>query len=354
MGRMRRSLAAALLGISLWIGSLAWSGFVMTRTVLDPGRSEDVADALLEDDAVRAQLEANIAGGVRAALPDGAPVDPATIDAGAEAALASPAVEALVRDALVRTHQAFLGEGDSPDSIVLPEASSVEVPLPTERVPNLGPVRRWLVDTVPLLAAVAAIGAALALVLTTDRPRVLRRAGVWAIGLSTLVLAVAFGVPALAQQVAPGQATILAALVSALAKSTRWPALTLAGAGIAGVLASYLWRPVAAATVPAEPPPTAGPVPAPRRSPRRDLPRPARRPSVPPTATPRPPAHGGSTLVVPMASEDAPTRVVTAGEGRPREGARWVAGVGWVHEGQGPIPRAARWVPGVGYVLDDS
>ena len=276
---MRRSLAAALLGISLWIGSLAWSGFVMTRTVLDPGRSEAVADALLEDDAVRAQLQANIAGGVRAAVPEGAPVDPATIDAGAETALASPAVESLVRNALVRTHQAFLGEGEAPDSIVLPETSSVEVPLPTERVPNLGPVRRWLVDTVPLLAAVAALGAGLALLVTSDRPGVLRRAGVWAIGLSTLVLAVAFGVPALAQQVAPGQATIVAALVSALAKSTRWPALTLAGAGVAGVLASYLWRPVAAvATVPAEPP-TARPVPRRRRGPRRDLPTPARRPT---------------------------------------------------------------------------
>lgn len=252
---MRRSFAAALLGISLWIGSLAWSGFVMTRTVLDPSRSEDVADALLEDDAVRAQLEADIAGGLRAALPDGAPIDPAAIDAGAETALASPAVESLVRSALVRTHQSFLGEGRTPDSIVLPAAPSVEVPLPTERVPNLGPVRRGLVDTVPLLAGVAAIGALLSLLVTTDRPRVLRRAGVWAIGLSTLVLAVAFGVPALAQQVVPGRATIVAALVSALAKSTRWPALTLAGAGAAGVLVSYLWRPVAAATaVPAEPP----------------------------------------------------------------------------------------------------
>ena len=271
---MRRSLAAALLGISLWFGSMAWSGFLMSRTVLDPGRSEAVADALLEDEAVRAQLEANIAGGVRAALPDGAPVDPAAIDAGAETALASPAVEALVRGALVRTHQAFLGEGDAPRSFVLPAAPSVEVPLPTERVPDLGPVRRWLVDTVPLLAGVAAIGVALSLLVTTDRSRVLRRAGVWAIGLSTLVLAVAFGVPALAQQVAPGQATVVAALVSALAKSTRWPALTLASAGVAGVLVSYLLRPAGAVALPA-----AEPAPARRRGSRRDLPAPARRPT---------------------------------------------------------------------------
>ena len=273
---MRRSLAAALLGISLWIGSMAWSGLLMTRTVLDPGRSEAVADALLEDEAVRAQLEANIAGGVRAALPDGAPVDPATIDVGAESALASPAVESLVRGALVRTHQAFLGEGDAPGSIVVPDEPSVEVPLPTERVPDLGPVRSWLVDTVPLLAAVAAVGSALALVVTTDRPRVLRRAGVWAIGLSALVLVVAFGVPALAQQVAPGQATIVAALVAALARTTRWPALILAAAGVAGVLVSYVWRPAGAVALP---PADTAPAPVRRRGARRDLPTPAGRPT---------------------------------------------------------------------------
>ena len=38
----------------------------MTRTVLDPGRSEAVAEALLDNDAVRDQLVANIAGGIEA------------------------------------------------------------------------------------------------------------------------------------------------------------------------------------------------------------------------------------------------------------------------------------------------
>ncbi len=66
---MRRALAAVLLAVSLWIGSLAWTGFIMMRTVLDPGRSEAVADALLEDPDVHDQLVANIGNGVEAALP---------------------------------------------------------------------------------------------------------------------------------------------------------------------------------------------------------------------------------------------------------------------------------------------
>ena len=249
---MRRSLAAALLGISLWTGSLAWSAFVMTHTVLDPDRSEHVADALLEDDAVRDRMASNIAGGVEAALPPGTPVDRAALDAGAQAALASPEVEALVRDAMVQTHRAFVGEGEVPGSIdgVVPGAPAVEVPLPTERVPDLGPVRRALLAAAPVLALLAAAGTVLALVVTDDRRGVVRRAGRWAVGLSAVVLLVAYGVPALVREVAPDQAEVVAALVGALAATTRGPAMVLGAAGVAGLLLSLVWRPARAAEVP--------------------------------------------------------------------------------------------------------
>ncbi len=350
---MRRGLAAALLGISLWIGSLAWSGFVMTRTVLDPGRSQDVAEALLDNDAVRAQLVANIATGIESGLPAGARVDRATLESGAEAALDSPAVKTLVLDALIRTHQAFLGEGTAPDSIdggafgaaarqsvvdahpeldgLLPAAPSFEVPLPTDRIPNLGPVRRGLLTAVPILAGIAAIGAALALLVTTDRPGVVRRAGFWAVGLSAFILAVAYGIPAAARQVAPDQAEIVAALIGALAAATRRPALALAAAGLAGLVVSLFWKPASRSSDRAV-----------RR--RRDLPVPGRRPRSATTTAPIPivPSAGGAIDT---------TRVEPAP--RTREDARWVDGVGWVHDGSNAIPDSARWIPGVGYVLED-
>jgi hypothetical protein len=365
-----------MLGISLWIGSLAWSGFVMTRTVLNPDRSEDIADALLEDEAVRAQLEANIAGGVAAALPPGAPVDRAAIDAGAATALDSPAVEAVIRDALVRTHQGFLGEGDVPRSVesdafggsardalvaerpeldgVLPAAPSIEVPLPTERLPNLGPVRRGLSSAVPLLALVSAIGVLLSLVVTTDRPRVIRRAGVWAVGLSAVVLLFAYGVPALAHELAPDQAQIVAALVSALAAATRGPALALAGAGLAAIVVASLWRSSPAA-VPAAAAASASPArpPARNRPRRRDLPTPGRRPARPAPAAPRSVPASDPTSVWANASAAA-TRVDAPRPAAARAGARWVPGTGWVHDGTGEIPEGARWVPGVGYVVDEA
>lgn len=375
---MRRALAAVLLAVSLWIGSLAWTGFIMTRTVLDPGRSEAVADALLGDPDVHDQLVANIGDGVEAALPDGAPVDRAAIDAAAEEALDDPAIEALFRSALVDTHQAFLGEGEAPRSIdgaafgsaardalvesqpeldgVVPAAPQIEIPLPTERVPDLGPVRRGLDTAVPLLAGVAAFGALVALAVTSDRPAILRRAGVWAIVLSSFVLVVAFGVPALAQSVAPAQATVVAALVAALAEASRGPALALAGAGLAAVVASLLWRPASAAV--AAPPPRQVPPsnrrrrpthPPTQRMPRRPRPTPSpatRQPVLP--QSPPPMSPPAPTLVRPATS--SPSEPPPAGRGR--DGARWVPGVGWVLDGSGTIPSDARWVAGVGYVVD--
>ncbi len=373
---MRRGLAAALLGISLWIGSLAWSGFVMTRTVLDPGRSQDVAEALLENDAVRAQLVANIASGIEAGLPDGARVDRATLESGAEAALDSPAVKTLVLDALIRSHQAFLGEGTAPKSIdggafgaaarqsivdahpeldgLLPAAPSFEVPLPTDRIPNLGPVRRGLLTAVPILAGIAVIGAGLALLVTTDRPGVVRRAGFWALGLSAFILVVAYGIPAAARQVAPDQAEVIAALIGALAAATRGPALALAGAGLAGLVVSLFWKPASSVIRSERPAPV---VAGPPRRPRRDVPVRGRRPGRTTTTAPIPivPSAAGpidTTRVQPAAAPPVSSRPPQP-QRAARANARWVEGVGWVHDGTDAIPDSARWIPGVGYVLED-
>lgn len=374
---VRRALAAAVLGISLWLGSLAWSGFVLLRTVLDPERSRDVAEALYEDETVRAQLADNIAGGIASAVPPGVPVPRDGIDATATAALDSPAVEAVFVDALARTHAAFLGEGEPPRSVdagafgaaardvvverspeldaLLPASPELAIALPTEQVPNLGPVRDALAAAVPVLAVAAGAGTLLALVVTSHRPAVVRRAGVWAIGLSATALVLAYGVPYVAEAVLPGQAAVISALVRAMAEATRVPALALAGTGVGAVVVAALWR-QSPATAPAPAPREGRPAP-PVGPPRRDLPHPPRRPAP---AVPRPRfARGdapGARAVEPappprtwMAPSPAPTPV----DGAAPERTRWVEGIGWVLEPSAPIPPHARWVPGVGYVVDE-
>lgn len=392
---MRRALAAAVLGISLWLGSLAWSGFVLLHTVLDPDRSQAVAESLFQDPAVRAQLVENIADGVEAALPSVVPVGRDTVESTATDALDSPAVEAVFVESFVRTHRAFLGEGEAPDAVdagafgtaarstlvdrypqldaVLPEAPEVAVPLPTERVPNLGPVRDLLVAVVPLLAALSAVGIALALLVTSNRPAVVRRAGVWAIGLSAFVLVVAYGVPALADRYASGQSAVIGALVRAMAETTRVPAVTLCAVGVAAVVASLVWRPArapAAATAAVRRPvrrerpigAASGNVAMPRgpRTPRTHVPdgyapgarhaEPAPVPRVRVGRRPEPPTVVQRPGTDPTRVEPSTTDATVAGEAAQR---RWVDGVGWVHDGSGPIPPRARWVPGVGYVVEE-
>lgn len=389
---MRRALAAAVLGISLWLGSVAWTGFVLLHTVLDPGRSEAVAESLYEDETVRAQLAENIADGVEAAFAPAFPLERGAVESAAQRALDSPAVEAVFIDSFVRTHQAFLGEGDPPRAVdagafgsaarstlvdqqpaldaVLPESPELAVPLPTERVPDAGPVRDVLAATVPLLAGMSVVGIAVALLVTSNRPAVVRRAGIWAVGLSATVLVVAYGIPALADRYAAGQSAVIGALVRAMAETTRLPALALCGVGAAAVVASFLWRRVPVASTRPAPESGARPqrtgralgtatgqVAMPRgpRPPRTRLPdggAPGARQAEPspPPRTPVAPRPGPPTVVQRPGSD--PTRVDGA-PATPAPPARWVDGVGWVLEGSGPIPAGARWVPGVGYVVDD-
>lgn len=411
---MRRGLAAAILGFSLWIGSMAWSAYIATHTVLDPDRSEKVADALLDNESVRDQISRNIATAVAATVPNGVGVSSDDVAAASDAALDSPAVEAMVYDALVDSHQALLGEGEAPDSIesgefgaaareelirdrpelegVVPQAPTANIPLPTDNIPNLGPVRDALNTAVPVLAGVAAVGALLALVITSNRPAVIRRAGFWAIGLSLIVLGFAYGIPLLADRFMADSSEIVNALIDALAASMRVPALVLAGAGLGGVLLSLIWRPAAEAFTSApQPAPARASAPLPasgaragerarrrqqlgapgqssgRPGPRRDLPQPAHRPTpvasspaaasgrptTPPYGNPSPPSPA-PTQVTPATSVASSSGNSPAPEPKPaRENARWVKGVGWVHDGTGPIPESARFVPGVGYVLED-
>lgn len=383
---LRRSFATLILAVSLLLGTLAWSGFLALRTVLDPGRSEAVAESLYDDETVRNQLADNLSGAVGAAVPSDAPVSQEQLDAAARVALDSPVVEALITDALIATHKAFLGEGKAPDSVdagalgaaardalvarqpeldgVLPPPTDLVVPLPTEHVPNVGFIGDFLERAVPLLALVAAAGALFALVATSDRPAVLRRAGFWAIGASAFVLLFAYGLPWLAEQFASDQSVVIAAIVGSLAETTRGPAVAMAAAGLAGIMLSVVWNRVPAPAGPStrarsitppvampEAPPTVGE--RPRRggrSGRLDMPTgpspttvaapPPTAPAAPPPPAPPPPS---AQPVPPASVQPAP------------DDPRWVAGHGWVLDPSSrDLPSDARWVPGVGYVTDQA
>lgn len=266
---IRRSVAGAILGISLLMGSFAWSGFVALRTVFDADRSRDVAQELLDNDQVRAQLAENIAFAVRSIIPSQFPVEDALIDQVTAELLENPVVEETILTAFADTHAAFLGDGDAPESIdlselaevargslvaaapeldgVVPASPNLSVPLPTEHVPDASPVSDVLDKAVPLLAALAALGALLALIATNDRPAILRRAGLWALGTTAVYLIIGIGIPFLLRQYAPEQAEVLAALLAALLRSTLVPSIALGAIGVALFAAAGMWSAATAA-----------------------------------------------------------------------------------------------------------
>ncbi|NCG23587.1 MAG: hypothetical protein GWP47_05590 [Actinobacteria bacterium] len=79
----RRVIAGLILGPALFIGSFAWSGYLALRSVFDEDRTEKVAEELLSNDEVRAQLAENIGVAISTALPDDVPLTEAQIDAAA-------------------------------------------------------------------------------------------------------------------------------------------------------------------------------------------------------------------------------------------------------------------------------
>ncbi|MDH3679438.1 MAG: hypothetical protein OEV40_05740 [Acidimicrobiia bacterium] len=260
---MRRGLASLIMGVSLLVATAAWSGFVLSRTVLDPGRSERLAEVLLDNPDVRSAIVDRLADSVEAQIPADVPVARETIEDGATAALDDPRVEALIVDGLVRAHQNALAGIDEPVTLdagalgaagrqavverqpeldlVLPAAPSVEVELPNTGLAWLGTLKRY-VDRLTLLGAfVALVGVTTAFVLARNRAAALRRIAFWAFGAAAFWLAVAYALPWLLQRVAPSSVSIATAAVDVFFGAMILPALALAAIGLGVLLLSLAW-----------------------------------------------------------------------------------------------------------------
>ncbi len=261
---MRRGLAGLVLGLSLILASVAWAGFTMSRTVLDPGRSERLAEQLFENEQLRAALVSRVAAGLKTALPDGAPAVPdQLLESAADRALDDEGVQTLVRDGIVRTHRNALEGNVEPVTIdaaalgaaaraalvetrpeldaVLPAVPEVAVTLPTSGLSRLGAVKNFVDRFTMLAAVVALLGAVVSLIVTSDRPAVLRRVAGWAFGAAGFWLVIGFGIPWIANRIAPTSAAIVAAIIDVFFGAMIPPAIVMAFVGAALFGASMLW-----------------------------------------------------------------------------------------------------------------
>lgn len=260
---MRRGLASLIMGLSLVVATAGWAGFILSRTVLDPGRSEALAETLLDNEDVRAVIVDRLADAVEAQLPAAVPVSRQTIERAADAALDDPRVEAVVQEGIVKTHQNALAGIDEPvmldasalgevaremvvglrpelDSL-LPAAPSLEVELPSSGLSWLGRVKNTVDRFTAISAAIALIGLTTAFVVARNRPAVLRRVAFWAFGASLFWVAVAYGVPALLGRIAPASVSITMAIIDVFFGAMIRPAMVMGGVGVALLLLSFVW-----------------------------------------------------------------------------------------------------------------
>ncbi|MBK5223072.1 MAG: hypothetical protein JJE52_09385 [Acidimicrobiia bacterium] len=352
----RRLAGGFLVAIGLIVASLAWVGFSFTHTILDPGRSQAIADDLYDDPEVRAQLKSSMTSAMQAALPEGMALGRPEIADAADRALHDPAVKELLVGGLVRAHQRFLGADPNPDEPIVvdgsalaaatrsqlinahpellgavPEVPSLAITLPTDSIPDAGGLRSTISGAVVMLATLAAGLVAAAFIVTDNRARILRRVGFWAIGAAAFWLVIGFVLPALAHLLLPGQAAIIAAIWGVAANGMLQPSIIAAVAGVAALVLSLVW--MAGSSVSGRRRPERHPMPrqAPPRTRTAPLPHAPRAPD-PDAYGPRAPRH--------------PIPVRTPGPATPATGVPVV-----------PPPAAARpaaptWIEGKGYVDD--
>ena len=354
---MRRGLAGLILGLSLVLASVSWAGFVLTNTVLDPGRSERLADQLLDNEALRAALVGRLVAAMEASLPAEVPIPRQQLEQAADVALDDPRVDAMVRDGIVRTHRNALEGNTEPvvldasalgaatrDALVgvrpelatvLPEEPPLTVELPTAGLSWLGRLRNLAQRVSTVLGLAALAGVTLSLLVAKNRPAILRRVSIWAFGASAFWLVVGYGVPFLAKTVAPSSTAIISAMIDVFFGAMIRPAVLMGAFGGLLLVASMLWgsasqRRGAAILQPARSGERAGPGPGPGRGGVSSNVRPST--IVPPTIVP-PTIVPPTSVPPPVARRVDATQVYPTMATQPPPGPRWVEGVGYVEGG---------------------
>jgi hypothetical protein len=357
----RRLVGGVLVALGLVAASLAWAGFSLTRTILDPDASQRIAAAVYDDPEVQEFLKDSMVAGAAPFLDAGVPR--ADVHEAAARALDDPQVEAAMVGGLVRAHQRLLGEDPRPDEPItidatalaaatrtqlvnsdpdllggLPEVPQLSVALPSESIPDLGNLRATVVGAVALLATATVAFVAAAFIVTDNRARVLRRVGLWAIGAAAFWVVFALAVPWLAHLLMPDEAIVMASIWGVAAEGMIDPSVVAACAGVVALVLSIIWM-LGSATV---------------RSSRRRAAR--RRGDAEPQRGRETSPHRSATVDPATAYEERgrarrPTPVARAEPVRSPGPATPPQGVPVVRS-EPPASSGPRWVEGVGYVDD--
>jgi hypothetical protein len=254
-----------LTSLALVCASLAWAGYVFLHTVGDPTRAEDIATAVLEDEASREELASSFALQiVRATGVDRSNID--LVEGAVAQALADPRITTDLVSAFGSAHANALGVDDprpttiSPDVVLdavtaqvaavspeiaaqlsaqLPEGVLPEITLPTFHPPGVDTARRAADSATGALALTAAALLVVAFALG-ERRRVLRGAGIWAVVAGVTWVLVPIGIVAGARAWASGADRIVEAAVRASVDGVAPVAIGLLVSGVVAIVLSLV------------------------------------------------------------------------------------------------------------------
>lgn len=258
LGRMASRL---LTSVALLCATLAWAGWVYLHTIGDPARSEDIASAVLSDEASSAQLASSFALQiVRASGIDRSNID--LVEGSVAAALSDPRVTTNVISALGAAHANALGIDDERSTTIdtdamvvavrerlavvspeiaaqLPDGVVPEITLPKFHPPGVSSLRTAADTATTLLAIVAAVLMAVAFAFG-DRRGVLRRAGIWGVCSGALWALVPIGVVAAARAWASDVDAIVEVATRESTSGVMPVAIALVLGGIVAVVLSFV------------------------------------------------------------------------------------------------------------------
>jgi len=251
---VRTVLATLIVGISLIIASFSWSGFGVLRTTLNPDKSEDLADELISNPAVRDYLVDRIGDSIEAEIPDGIDINREDIDNATANSIDDSEISKVLKDGFIALHKQVLEGETNPVELdgtalgsaginaiaedqpviaaLIPADLDLEVSIPTDSLGFVSRIRSLLKRVVPIGALVSLAGTTLGFAVARNRSKVLRRVGYWAFGASAFWLIVGIGLPKLLGLTTNEAAPIGSAIVSILFGSMVQPAIFLAILGI--------------------------------------------------------------------------------------------------------------------------
>lgn len=198
---MRRAVASLLMTLANVALGLAVAGWWLDHTVFDPGRAEDVAGTVLSSTGVQDELARIISEAIATELGQ----DPDTIAVVVDQAAQTAGGTALLTDVVVESHAVLIGAADGPVTIDPTELAEllgddralllppVEIPVPTIGI--LDTLGRAIDTLVPVAALIGMALGLLAVVVSPERHRIVRRFGVGLLVVAVAVAVVGYVIP---------------------------------------------------------------------------------------------------------------------------------------------------------------